>query len=907
MSQEPSSTAQGGGSADAASSAGGASRPAALRAIFDAVADLPAAEVEAAIRARCGEDEQLAAEALGLVLSDRRAAVVLDEPSAAIGLGDAARSVAPMAQIPGFATLSLLGEGGFARVYVAEQLATRRTVALKVMASSIAGESARQRFDREVQVLARFDHPGIARLFEAGVYAGPDGVETPYFAMELVNGSPLTRYARWAGLEVRAILQLMAEVADAVGHAHTRAIVHRDLKPANILVDTHGRPKVLDFGLALARPEQGPASGPPHEAGAPDTTGSTGMALSARLVGTIAYMAPEQLAGDMTAICRATDVHALGVMLYEMLSGSHPLQLAGLLPHEAALKATGQPLPPLGSVNPRFRGDIEAIVSKATARRPEDRYASAADLRDDLIRHLNLQPTLARPLPAYARATRFINRHRLLSSAAGLVLACGAAALAALHQAEVQARAGRELAERTARETINTVLEGLSGVAGAIEPRARLLEQLLRNTEHFEQVLPNDRDAMLTRARVLEGMGDLLQESGMFASASRHRERAFQIISRLAERRPDDLDLQAHLSIAMVKRGDILGEMGDREGSIPWYRKALAVDERLHAADPQRRWFADNLCYSYERLGVLHLQRMELTEAEDLLSRRLTLAERLLDRNPAEEKSIRNLGFAHAYMASVHAARARWPQARADGIKAIELFTGLWQRRPANRDHTRDLIMVNSIYAEVLRAEAADSADAWAPLRRAAELADALYLAEDHSPQIAGILLSTYANLAEYLLRMNELDEASAAAHRVLTVGESLRQRSSGDPSVTPGSPDPFMARARTVLEHAAARSASGQAESGLGVRDPQVGSDDGVDLWPWDVISPWGRFMRQAPRPAPSAESSLNAPPGRSAEQAGPFPDADDTNHPGDRTESAAAHGAAGHRRGGPRRNHRP
>jgi tetratricopeptide (TPR) repeat protein len=379
-------------------------------------------------------------------------------------------------------------------------------------------------------------------------------------------------------------------------------------------------------------------------------------------------------------------------------------------------------------------------------------------------------------------------------------------------------------------------------VAGAIEPRARLLEQLLRNTEHFEQVLPNDRDAMLTRARVLEGMGDLLQESGMFASASRHRERAFQIISRLAERRPDDLDLQAHLSIAMVKRGDILGEMGDREGSIPWYRKALAVDERLHAADPQRRWFADNLCYSYERLGVLHLQRMELTEAEDLLSRRLTLAERLLDRNPAEEKSIRNLGFAHAYMASVHAARARWPQARAD-----------------------------------------------------------------HSPQIAGILLSTYANLAEYLLRMNELDEASAAAHRVLTVGESLRQRSSGDPSVTPGSPDPFMARARTVLEHAAARSASGQAESGLGVRDPQVGSDDGVDLWPWDVISPWGRFMRQAPRPAPSAESSLNAPPGRSAEQAGPFPDADDTNHPGDRTESAAAHGAAGHRRGGPRRNHRP
>lgn len=814
------SSTRGLGGGDLASSVEGESRPAVLRAIFDSVADLPSAEVAAAIRSRCGGDDQLAAEVLALVQGDRRAAGLLDDPAAAIGLGDAGRNAAELVKIPGFATLSLLGEGGFARVYVAEQLATRRKVALKVMAASIASESARDRFDREVQVLAGFDHPGIARLFEAGVYAGPDGVETPYFAMEMVNGSPLTRYARWAGLETRGILQLMAEVADAVGHAHAQGIVHRDLKPANILVDMHGRPKVLDFGLALARPDQGSASGLSQEAGGPETPGPAGAggvggvggaggagggmsgpALNARLVGTIAYMAPEQLAGDVAAICRATDVYALGVMLYEMLSGSHPLQLADLLPHEAVVRAARQALPPLGSLNPRFRGDVCAMVSKATARRAEDRYASAADLRDDLIRHLNLRPTLARPLPAYARAARFMNRHRLLSGAAALVLLCGGAALAALYQAEVQAQRGRQLAERTARDTINTVLEGLSGVAGAIEPRARLLEQLLRNTEHFERVLPHDRDAMLTRARVLEGMGDLLHESGMFAATKANRERALEIIQRLVDRLPEDAELQAYLSIAIVKHGDVMGEMGMTAAAEERYREAMEIDERLHEMEPERRWFADNLCYSYERVGMLHVYRNEWAKGEELFRKRLALAEELLARNPAEEKSIRNLGFAHAYMAMAHTAGRRWDEAREAGRRAIDLFNSLWERRPANRDAIRDLIMANGVYSDALLRQTAFNPEAWPSLARAAELADSLYLAEEHSPQVAGILLDAHVKLAEYLLGVQEVEDAARAARRVLAVGENLRQRGTGDATAAALSPEVWTARAQAVLD----------------------------------------------------------------------------------------------------------
>ena len=259
--------------------------------------------------------------------------------------------------------LRLVGEGGMGVVYEAEQEHPRRIVALKVMKPGIASPEQVRRFEHESRALGRLQHAGIAQIYEAGTADAGFGPQH-YFAMEFIRGQSLREYAQALHLNVRQRLELMIKICDAVHHAHQRGVIHRDLKPGNILVDASEQPKILDFGVARSTDSDAHA------------TRQTDLG---QLVGTLAYMSPEQVLGDPLELDTRSDVYALGVILYELLAGCLPYQISTKL-HEAVQTIREQDPAPLSSISRTYRGDLETIVSKALEKDKTRRYASAADL-----------------------------------------------------------------------------------------------------------------------------------------------------------------------------------------------------------------------------------------------------------------------------------------------------------------------------------------------------------------------------------------------------------------------------------------------------------------------------------------------------------------------------------------------
>jgi eukaryotic-like serine/threonine-protein kinase len=332
----------------------------------------------------------------------------------------------------------LLGEGGMGAVYEAEQERPHRTVALKIIRPGFSTPNSLRRFEQESDVLARLQHPGIAQVFEVGTADSGSGVQ-PYFAMELVKGSTLIDYADNAKLTLRQRLELMIRICEAVHHAHLRGIIHRDLKPGNILVADDGHPKILDFGIA--RVTDGEAQ-------------ATRQTDVGQLVGTLAYMSPEQVAADPFEIDIRSDVYALGVILYQLLAGRLPYRIDTSFVEVLHAIRESQPSP-LGSFSKSFKGDVETIVNKALEKEKHRRYASAAELYADLRRYLSNQPIVARPPSTVYQLQKFATRHKGLCIALAtifVVLAAGviASTVEALraNRAERSALAERDRALR---------------------------------------------------------------------------------------------------------------------------------------------------------------------------------------------------------------------------------------------------------------------------------------------------------------------------------------------------------------------------------------------------------------------------------------------------------------------------
>jgi WD40 repeat protein len=421
-----------------------------VEAIFSKSVELRGTERAAYIEAKCGDDQDLRRDVETLLEADERPAPVLCRPPSPPASMPNAESALPE-RVGEYRVVGLVGVGGMGAVYLAEQESPRRTVALKVVNPSAASPEAMRRLQREAQALGMLEHPGIARVYDAGV-ASVHGVPQPYFAMELVRGAPLIDHARAAGLDMRHRLELIALICDAAHHAHSRGIVHRDLKPGNILVDATGQPKILDFGVARVRDASGGL-----------TTINT---TPGQIFGTLSYMSPEQALGE--PVDARSDVYALGVILYELLSGRLPVDVRGM-PTPLALRAVRDDDPtPLHRTSRLLGGDPSVIAARALEKDPARRYATAADFADDIRRHLRDEPVRARPASAAYRARKFVRRHRTVVVAA---LAIFASLVVGLVGAVVQASRARD-AEQVAE------LEGARArqeLRAANIERARLL------------------------------------------------------------------------------------------------------------------------------------------------------------------------------------------------------------------------------------------------------------------------------------------------------------------------------------------------------------------------------------------------------------------------------------------------
>ena len=561
-----------------------------LRAIDPALADeLIALRRDFAAAAASGTDDTPALrQILGGTALAEAAAGLQDAGLVAADLDDHAPT------IPGFRLLRRLGQGGMGVVYEAEQESPRRRVALKLMRGAL-GSGRERRFELEAAVLARLHHPNIAQLYSCGTCHGQAG-EQPYFAMERIDGVDLRTYAARARLDLAARLTLFAQVVDGVQHAHERGVVHRDLKPDNVLVDDHGTPKVLDFGVARAADSS--------------IDLASGATQAGDLVGTLAYMAPEQLAGDPDAVTARTDVYALGVMLYELLGGRLPHEVAGL-PIAAAIAVLSSHAPaPLARFDAELRGDVATIVGKAMDPDPTARYASADALAADIRRHLDHLPILARPASTWYQARKFVRRHRGLVTAVGALIAVLLLGLAGTGYGlrEALAASVRETTAKTAAQ---------QSAADAIAARNAEVAQ----REKAERERDKSEGIRLFLGQMLLGIDqsvglgrDTELLVAMLDSAARRIEAGEMAKSPQAElylrvtvgalfltlQRPADAARMLEPAVALanthaadtMQQADLLGELaalqrakGDPRGAAARYREAVALWERVAPGD----------------------------------------------------------------------------------------------------------------------------------------------------------------------------------------------------------------------------------------------------------------------------------------------------------------------------------
>lgn len=285
----------------------------------------------------------------------------------------------------------IIGTGGMGTVYEAQQEQPRRRVAIKMMKQGITSSSALRRFEFESQTLARLHHSGIAQVYEAGTHDdGAGGV--PYFVMEYIpNALKITEYADKKNLGTRERLELFVKVCDAVQHGHLKGIVHRDIKPGNVLVDSNGQPKIIDFGVARSTDS--------------DLAVTTLQTDVGQLLGTLQYMSPEQCAADPSDVDTRSDIYALGMVLYELLTGRLPYDVRKAAIHEAVRMVREEEPVKLSSIDRHLRGDVETIALKALEKERDRRYQSASALEQDIDRYL-----IDRPVQGYRKGS---SRHRL--------------------------------------------------------------------------------------------------------------------------------------------------------------------------------------------------------------------------------------------------------------------------------------------------------------------------------------------------------------------------------------------------------------------------------------------------------------------------------------------------------------
>jgi tetratricopeptide (TPR) repeat protein len=473
--------------------------------LFEKAVDLPEDARACWLAAACAGDDALRAEVERLLRADARASRFMERPPAVISAAIDHAADAEPHQFGPYRVLRRIGVGGMGEVWLCERSdgEFEQRVAIKQLAYPTPG--LLQRFRQERQILARLEHPNIARLIDGGLAANG----APYLAMEYVEGVPITTFARDRALDVPALLRLFLRVCEAVQYAHQNLVVHRDLKPSNIFVTADGMPKLLDFGIAKVLTTT--------EVDAPTQT-------IARLL-TPDYAAPEQFSG--APVTTATDVYALGVVLYELMAATRPPRRD----QSGGIAAAGEPPPPSVAIDRttgthaarrrELRGDLDRIALTALAHDPARRYPSAEALSADIRRYLDGRPIAARGESNWYRMTKFVRRNRYALAAALIVFAvCIAATLISLEQARrARDQAARAEHQAARAEAVRKFLVGVFGQASPDEAKGKPItaHELLEKSE--PQVDEELRDQPALRADITTVLASLYMNIGDYGRA----------------------------------------------------------------------------------------------------------------------------------------------------------------------------------------------------------------------------------------------------------------------------------------------------------------------------------------------------------------------------------------------------
>ncbi len=552
--------------------------------IFHAVADLTPKEREAHIEKTCQGDDALRA-LVDRLLKPSGTAInqFLQTPAY---VGDDRSAAESLAKLPSnigkYTIVRMVGEGGMGVVYEAKQENPNRTVALKVIRPELTTISMRKRFAQEVAALGRLQHPGIATVYEAGIVdeadEGPTAPPRPFFAMEFVRGQHLKKYANEHSLNTSQRMELVAQVCDAVHHAHLKGVIHRDLKPGNLLVDKSGQPKILDFGIALITDDE-------HQT----TTLHTGLG---QLVGTIPYMSPEQVVGDSTQVDTGSDVYALGVILYELLAGRPPHDLKGRSIPEAARIIRDEEPSRIGSLNTAFRGDIETILCKALEKDKSRRYFSAAELAADVRRYINDEPIIARPSSTFYQFKKYATRNKAFVGGIAttfLALLIGLVGMSKLAMRETEQRvlaeASQQVAQREASKAL-AVNQFLIDMLAEANPKNNPRGNEVTVAEILEAAASKIDDTLQGQPEVEAAIRGTI--GAAFFELAKYDESQSQLDTAIRILRIAPGDNRSAISGLLLKRAAIHRERAEYEACEPLILEALATRIAMYGENDVR-------------------------------------------------------------------------------------------------------------------------------------------------------------------------------------------------------------------------------------------------------------------------------------------------------------------------------
>jgi len=588
-----------------------------VQSLFHDVADRPAAERHVRLEASCADDPTLVDDVLALLDEDGRTSL-LDRDISVIAhdvvLPPRATSFEPDRFHP-YRLRHTLGEGGMGVVYLAERTDLGSLVAIKILRDGWLSPARRERFVDEQRILAHLNHPSIARLYDADTL--PDG--TPWFAMEYVEGVPLTEYCRTRQVSVAERLALFGQVCEAVQYAHRQMVVHRDLKPSNILVTRDGAVKLLDFGIAK-----------------PISTEHDVMTRTGPRLMTLAYAAPEQIRGGVTGV--ATDVYALGVILYELLAGRTPFDLADRTPAEVERLVTDtDPMRPSAAASAAARkttgpsawADLDTLCLTAMRKDPDRRYGSVEALHRDVLHFLRSEPLDARPDRSGYRLRKFVTRHRWpLAVAAGVVLAI--ATLVGFYTMRLTTARNEALAQARRSDRLQEFMLGLfmGGEREQIPSKeVRVVDLLDRGMVQAHSLSAEPA----TQVALFRTLGDVYSSLGHRDRADRAAQAGLDIATaRLGPEAPDTID--SRLQLARMRANEQMA------------REAVAAARRVLPANDALRIKA------VTDLGAVLEYSGRFGEAIEVLDEAVQLAMAIAPDSPETRNALYELANSHFYL-----------------------------------------------------------------------------------------------------------------------------------------------------------------------------------------------------------------------------------------------------------------